>query len=927
MNSVHKHFLLPFVLLLLFSVYTGSCLGWDPAVQENVIIFDETGELTGSYHTGDWAGMVDASGKITFEHWTGGSPPSLESTDTTPISLAASQVAVPNFTSQASTPPPAGVPEVSLYSFDAAFFSSINPGDIPALSVSHPSGTYKNTIGLEITAKALTGTATIELKNNADVWEAVGDSSAIIYISRDRILTVRAVNNGAYSPERVLSYTIDQPILIDSDGDGIPDIWEIAHGLNPLDNSTDSAQNSPDSDGDSFSDVDEVLRGSDPLNPDDIPIDTDGDKWSDWDEEFLRGTDPLDPLDKPTATRLYEVETLLSGQVRGYNDALVATGDYRIETLQQRMLAEGASSDLAVYSSKIPLGSEAVIRVVDPLNNGFIYKRYIRSVADPLFSDLGFDEADCTGDILTWHEQWQAALVEFLAASLVTATPDFHVTTSSMLPVGLLERQLEILSNSVPAEVVAEMEILYPELNSLPWLAFSSHGHRPESNSILLLQQILEKERPPTWGAASPQNKRSINSLIDDFENMALSSCHSLQIEINNFYSVMTPDELIEEEVSRLLQEQDGTYLAGLLMLYSLESLSTYPAELCTVFSSAEDLDSDGLLNHEETPVQDLISGLANPFLYDSDNDGWLDNQDNCPLVANVDQHDWDGDATGDACDSDDDNDGLSDAVESAFGSNPYAGDTDNDDVADGQEWLNGEDPGITVFLTDYNSPTNQPSQVITGYREADSDIFVTIGNDATSGTVTFPSATSWQCELAAMTTEGNYQLTLNGSDSGAPIRVGVTYYTFTVDTTAPLVSIATPADGSFTTENNPPLEYTISDGRWDMSLDGSTIALASGQRLPPLAPGSHQLEITGTDLAGNQNTQYSTFVVPDLPIGDLSGDDSVDLTDLVLILQVLTDQTTGDALADRYIPGGDDRWGLEEALLIINLLGAGQAL
>ena len=46
----------------------------------------------------------------------------------------------------------------------------------------------------------------------------------------------------------------------------------------------------------------------------------------------------------------------------------------------------------------------------------------------------------------------------------------------------------------------------------------------------------------------------------------------------------------------------------------------------------------------------------------DSDGDGVLDNDDNCPRVSNEDQTDTDSDGEGDACDDDDDGDGVADA-------------------------------------------------------------------------------------------------------------------------------------------------------------------------------------------------------------------------------------------------------------------------
>ncbi|HUT71646.1 MAG TPA: C25 family cysteine peptidase [Desulfatiglandales bacterium] len=75
--------------------------------------------------------------------------------------------------------------------------------------------------------------------------------------------------------------TFHGPICVDWDGDGLPDDWEIAHGLNPGVNDA-----YLDSDFDGLTNLEEYEMGTDPLNPD-----TDGDGILDGDEGWRRDRD------------------------------------------------------------------------------------------------------------------------------------------------------------------------------------------------------------------------------------------------------------------------------------------------------------------------------------------------------------------------------------------------------------------------------------------------------------------------------------------------------------------------------------------------------------------------------------------------------------------------------------------------------------
>lgn len=170
-----------------------------------------------------------------------------------------------------------------------------------------------------------------------DVWER-------IYFPNDLTQLTATGDKDGDGLKDVDEYLRDSdPTKADTDGDGLNDVVETKTGTFVSASNTGTDPRKADTDGDSLSDGAEV-NGTPPTNP--TRADSDGDSFSDA-EELAEGTNPNDPADNPRAFVIADSIGEFSG-VQGQNGWF---NGYRNYTLD---LAEGGTMDYDPNADFIP---------------------------------------------------------------------------------------------------------------------------------------------------------------------------------------------------------------------------------------------------------------------------------------------------------------------------------------------------------------------------------------------------------------------------------------------------------------------------------------------------------------------------------------------------------------------------------------------
>ncbi|WP_202306893.1 BapA/Bap/LapF family large adhesin [Dryocola clanedunensis] len=190
--------------------------------------------------------------------------------------------------------------------------------------------------------------------------------------------------------------------------------------------------------------------------------------------------------------------------------------------------------------------------------------------------------------------------------------------------------------------------------------------------------------------------------------------------------------------------------------------------------------------------------------------------------------------------------------------------------------------------------PTNDTTPTLTGTAEPNATLTVR-DNGTVIGTANVDGTGNWTFTPSPALTEGSHNLTLTATDAAGNVGPASAAFNVVVDTAAPVVPVITAViddqtvigtdtpltNGQLTKDTLPTLNGTseanaIVTVREGTNVIGTTTADGSGNwsftPTAPLGQGSHSLNVTATDAAGNISSPSSAFsfvvdsVAPTLP-------------------------------------------------------------
>jgi hypothetical protein len=509
---------------------------------------------------------------------------------------------------------------------------------------------------------------------------------------------------------------------VDTDGDGLPDEWEDANGLNKY-NYTDAES---DTDGDKLSAFNEYLYGT---NPNDR--DTDRDSIPDGAEvEFDR--DPL-KSDYQISQSGTAVCVLDDEGVKCWGDHHYGFSDVP-ELNNPKMVSTGASVVCALDDNGISCwGNERddVIKNMPDFNNPSIIS--VGGGGACAYDDSGLV---CWGDY-GWGITNPPTIIspELLSYGHTSACASNYSnlicwgqlsvdnTLTNRLPYDL---QLPIKSLKVKGrtacaiddvgakcwgvidqdlqEIISESQITDIALGDNGYCAITDNEAKCIDNYNLTSEEpelffpvkitsrgtdacAFDYYGVTCWG--QDQQTKNVPLLFFDADGDGYTS----QNGIDAF--PYDPSEWIDTDAdgvgNNADQDDDGDLVPDSEDIFPLDS------------QESVDTDGDGIGDNSDAFVNDPSE------THDTDLDGVGDNSDNCLEISNLSQLNTDGDEYGDACDNDDDNDGFSDVSDDLPVDPTEHVDTDSDGIGNNSD--NDDDGDGVIDSLDFRPLDSRYSQ------------------------------------------------------------------------------------------------------------------------------------------------------------------------------------------------------------------------